>query len=68
MNFGRKNNRDKYYMEDCSGIWYELSNSDTERGSDIMASEDLSWIQIENADKKANKIQSDIYKTVLLVA
>ena len=31
MHFGRTNKRDKYYMEDSSGKWNELSNSDTER-------------------------------------
>ena len=49
MHFTRTNNRDKCYMEDTSGKWNRLSNSDTERDFGIMVSEDLSWeVQIEN--------------------
>ena len=57
IQFGRTNNRDKYYMEDTSGKWSELSNSVTERDLGIMVSEDLSWeLQIDNVVKKANRI------------
>ena len=57
IHFGRTNNRDKYYMEDTSGKWSELSNSVAERDLGIMVSEDLSWkVQIDNVVKKAIRI------------
>ena len=52
-NFGRTNNRDKYYMEENT----LLIKSVAERDLGIMVSKDLSWeVQIDNVGKKANRI------------